>query len=135
MGFSGALPRELGNLSNLIYLSLSDNRLSGSIPLELGRLQYLAHLDLRRNLLTGTIPADLASLSGLAKLELAGNKLTGCVPNGLRDVLDHDLDDLSLADCIKSACPGPAESLDRNGLVAFYNATGGLRVGPTIPTG
>ncbi len=96
---SGAIPPELSNLSNLLWLSLSYNRLTGAIPPELGSLTYLAHLDLRRNQLTGAIPPELGNLSGLGKLELAGNSFTGCIPRGLRDVPNHDLDDLSLADC------------------------------------
>lgn len=37
----GELPTELGNLSNLRKLYLSDNSFTGTIPSELGRLSHL----------------------------------------------------------------------------------------------
>ena len=46
---SGPLPAELGNLTNLQSLGLSDNQLSGPIPAELGNLTNLRYLDLLRN--------------------------------------------------------------------------------------
>ena len=41
---SGEIPAELGSLSNLTELSLSDNELSGEIPAELGSLSNLTNL-------------------------------------------------------------------------------------------
>ena len=38
---SGEIPAELGSLSHMIRLSLSDNALSGEIPAELGSLSNL----------------------------------------------------------------------------------------------
>ena len=72
---TGEIPRELGGLSNLRYLSLAFNRLTGEIPRELG------------------------GLSNLTKLRLYRNQLTGCIPEGLRDITDNDLALLNLPDC------------------------------------
>ena len=49
--------------------------------------------------LTGTIPVELDDLISLAELKLADNQLTGCIPLVLRQLSDHDLDNLGLAYC------------------------------------
>ncbi|CAN0303503.1 unnamed protein product [Ectocarpus sp. 6 AP-2014] len=51
----GPIPRELGNLVALQYLSLGNNELSGNIPPELGDLRQLQELRLSDNYLTGTL--------------------------------------------------------------------------------
>lgn len=42
--FSGAIPKELGQLTKLEQLDLRDNNLSGAIPAEIGRMLSLKHL-------------------------------------------------------------------------------------------
>ena len=84
---SGEIPAELGNLSGLTYLALSNNDLSGEIPPELGNLSNLGHLELNGNKLSGEIPPELGSLSDLEYLDLTGNELSGCVPSGLKGQL------------------------------------------------
>ena len=56
---SGPIPPELGNLSNLTFLYLSDNDLSGEIPRELGNLAKLQELYLGGNQLEGCVPSSL----------------------------------------------------------------------------
>ena len=48
---TGAIPRELGKLTQLKELDLSDNKLTGAIPRELGRLTRLTELNLNGNYL------------------------------------------------------------------------------------
>ena len=77
---TGAIPAELGNLSNLAGLDLVGNQLTGAIPAELGSLANLGRLDLEANQLTGAIPAELGNLSNLRVLFLGLNQLTGAIP-------------------------------------------------------
>ena len=79
-GLSGMMPAELGNLTNLEWLSLHGNQLTGEIPVELGNLTNLRDLELANNQLTGTIPSDLGNLTRLKWLYLSGNQLTGTIP-------------------------------------------------------
>jgi len=67
---TGTIPRELGNLSNLMRLDLYSNKLTGTIPTELVNLSHLTRLDLSYNGLTGSIPSELGNLTNLESLSL-----------------------------------------------------------------
>jgi len=60
----GTIPTELGQLSDLVWVDLSRNRLTGSIPTEIAQL-HLYHLGLNANELTGTFPTELALLTDI----------------------------------------------------------------------
>ena len=77
---SGTIADELGNLSKLINLNLSNNQLSGNIPGELSHLSNLQSLLLSANQLSGEIPAELGNLGLLTRLELSSNQLSGNIP-------------------------------------------------------
>ena len=77
----GPILPELGNLTKLTHLIISNGALTGSIPLELGNLSNLKRLDLSDNALTGSIPLELGNLSNLEGLYLRTNpRLTGEIP-------------------------------------------------------
>ena len=83
----GPIPRELGELPRLRELILSGNSLSGPIPSQLGRLSALRHLSLEWNGLTGSIPPELGNLLELRSLKLSGNpQLTGVLPTSLSNL-------------------------------------------------
>jgi len=79
-GLNGVIPPELGNLTSLQTLNLSENYLAGSIPLELGRLLQLIHLNLSHNQLSGAIPSSLGKLSHLKYFNLQFNQLSSSIP-------------------------------------------------------
>ncbi|XP_004492928.1 uncharacterized protein [Cicer arietinum] len=81
---SGYIPREIGKLDKLEYLSLAGCNLIGSIPQEIGILTNLGVIDLSRNILSGTIPKTIGNMSNLNQLYLANNtKLCGEIPHTL----------------------------------------------------
>ena len=76
-GLAGPLPGiEILQLSALVMLNLSGNRLTGVIPAELGQLRALVELNLDSNQLSGSIPAELGQLGALTQLALDGNQLS-----------------------------------------------------------
>ena len=96
-GLSGAIPPELGNLTNLEWLHLDDNGLSGAIPPDLGNLTNLWGLDLRSNNLNGLIPPELGNLTNLRWMHLSGNDL--CIPADHRD--EDFFSDLDFPICVE----------------------------------
>jgi hypothetical protein len=79
-GLSGPLPPQMGDLTNLAVLFLSQNHLTGLIPHEIGNLTGLTTLDLGDNDLSGPIPGQLGSLPHVTFIDLSNNQLTGGVP-------------------------------------------------------
>ena len=58
------------------------NGLTGALPEEIGALSELTRLDLSRNDLVGSLPARIGDLAKLSDLQLVGNRL--CMPRSLR---------------------------------------------------
>ncbi|XP_058743197.1 receptor-like protein EIX2 isoform X1 [Vicia villosa] len=78
----GDIPKEIGNLIELVSLNLSNNNLTGEITSEIGRLTSLEFLDLSRNHFFGPIPPSLAQIDRLSMLNLSYNNLSGRIPIG-----------------------------------------------------
>ena len=73
--------------------------MAGEIPPELGRLTEIKTLDLSQNQLNGEIPSELGSLPYLQELFLSGNQLTGCIPQELRSIPTNDFAELDMPFC------------------------------------
>jgi LRR receptor-like serine/threonine-protein kinase FLS2 len=82
----GIIPIDMGNLSNLITLSLWTNELVGSIPATVGRLRKLQALNLYDNRLEGPIPYELCHLESLYKMFFNGNEIYGPIPACLNNL-------------------------------------------------
>ncbi|KAK8692609.1 hypothetical protein V6N13_076065 [Hibiscus sabdariffa] len=92
----GRIPPELGNLTNLEILWLTECNLVGEIPNSLGRLKKLTDLDLAFNNLVGNIPGSLTELVSVVQIELYNNSLTGELPRGFSNLTQLRLLDASM---------------------------------------
>ncbi|XP_037467398.1 putative receptor-like protein kinase At3g47110 [Triticum dicoccoides] len=78
---SGRVPATLFNLSKLIILDLSTNKLRGTLPYDIGNLSVaLQWLVLGANNLSGTVPPSIGALKNLTVLDLGGNNFVGPIP-------------------------------------------------------
>ncbi|KAG6692169.1 hypothetical protein I3842_10G100100 [Carya illinoinensis] len=76
MGLVGIIPPCIGNLSFLVNLSTSNNK----VPSWIGLLTKLQVLDLSSNKFGGTILASLSYITSLQQFSLAYNQLSGSIP-------------------------------------------------------
>eukprot|EP00261_Vitis_vinifera_P019766 XP_010650361.1 PREDICTED: LRR receptor-like serine/threonine-protein kinase EFR [Vitis vinifera] len=82
--FGGVLPNSIVNLSTqLQQLVLGENKISGNIPKEIGNLINLIQFIATWNYLTGIIPTSIGKLQNLGELDFGWNRLSGeVVPSG-----------------------------------------------------
>lgn len=82
--FTGPVPTTIGTRSQLTELYVGDNDLSGTLPTELGGLTALEVLSLSDNpRVVGTLPDVFWNLTSLVQLEVAGLSLHGTIPASL----------------------------------------------------
>ncbi|KAG8365051.1 hypothetical protein BUALT_Bualt18G0062800 [Buddleja alternifolia] len=82
----GNIPEEIGNLSNLMEISLLENELTGKIPFTVRYLQNLQGLRVTNNKLEGPIPDGLCDMHSLVGLYLSQNRFSGSIPECLENV-------------------------------------------------
>ncbi|KAI9116393.1 hypothetical protein K1719_012560 [Acacia pycnantha] len=78
---TGEIPSQIGSLSVIHTLNLSNNHLKGPIPEALSNLRQLESFDLSHNKLTGHIPTQLTQLYFLSVFSVAHNNLSGMTPD------------------------------------------------------
>jgi Leucine-rich repeat (LRR) protein len=93
---SGTFPLEVGNLTDLESILLSDNKISSSVPAAFGSLSQLYVLDLADNVVSGSIPTELGLLLSVKDLLLSSNELVGGIPTELG--LMRNLERIGLGD-------------------------------------
>ncbi|KAJ6886677.1 receptor-like protein Cf-9 [Populus alba x Populus x berolinensis] len=71
----------LGNLTQLIELSLAGNQFGGQIPFSFGKLKHIEYLNLGNNNFIGPIPDVFVNQTQLAWLELSVNSFQGRIPS------------------------------------------------------
>lgn len=88
MGYTGQLPFEIGNLTNLTSLVIGETFLEGSIPASIGNLINLKQLAISGILYAGTIPPEIGKLTKLTTLALYFNTHTGTIPSELNNLIN-----------------------------------------------
>lgn len=84
----GALPPELGDLTQLVTMSFWGNQLTGGIPPEFGNLTELITLELQHNDLTGSIPSSVGNLTKLQSFRVRYQDMTGVIPPEIGNCTD-----------------------------------------------
>lgn len=92
LSLRGNLGPELGSLSHLQALVLSNNLFSGLIPKEIGGLATLEILDLSNNNLTGEVPQKIAEMASLKNLLLSNNRFQWPVVQNSHGNFDQETD-------------------------------------------
>ncbi|XP_055803513.1 LRR receptor-like serine/threonine-protein kinase GSO2 [Solanum dulcamara] len=82
----GRISEEIGNLTNVISISLFANDLTGSIPKTVRGLQKLQGILIQSNMISGTIPDEICYLQNIGNLILGQNKMSGPLPSCLGNV-------------------------------------------------
>jgi len=78
----GTIPADLGVLNYIFFFRLKMNpELTGEIPSEIGNISSLQYLNLTNNKLSGSIPSSFTGLSNLSILYVYNNELSGNIPD------------------------------------------------------
>ncbi|KAL7109177.1 hypothetical protein ACP275_06G158800 [Erythranthe tilingii] len=88
MGLQGTISPEIGNLSSLVSLNMSENLFHGLLPTSIFNMSSLQVLSFRNNSLCGSLPKDMCSgHSNLSRwlrvFLLSYNKFDGKIPSSL----------------------------------------------------
>ncbi|XP_059436271.1 receptor-like protein EIX2 [Corylus avellana] len=88
------LPKFLGSIKSLQYLSLSGSFFAGIIPIGVGHLTNLRRLNLSENNISGKIPSSFSNLCNFQMFNLKDNKIGGEINefvNGLSQCYNSNL--------------------------------------------
>ncbi|MCO5567399.1 hypothetical protein L7F22_021089 [Adiantum nelumboides] len=81
--FTGSIPHQIGNLTNLKILILNGNNFSGSFPQEMGLLSSLERATFERNSFSGNFPGQIFNCTSLMHLIIYENRLQGPLPSSI----------------------------------------------------
>lgn len=90
-GFTGALPEELYELTNLVSLNVSDTNIRGEISSGIGAMSNLFHLYAGSTGVGGSLPTQFFSLNQLQKLDLSVANFTGTLSESFSNLTNLDL--------------------------------------------
>lgn len=77
---TGTIPTQIGLLSELELINLSNQFITGRLPTQLGTAVSVVEIRIQGTYISGPIPTELSGLESLAHLHLDHNLLSGEVP-------------------------------------------------------
>ena len=92
---SGQMPDDIGQLTNLGILNLSDNNISGELPVSLKNSVKLKSIDLSRNQIDGNPVNIFYNANNLISLDLSYNNFDGRIPKDLGKLTQLEVLNLS----------------------------------------
>jgi Leucine-rich repeat (LRR) protein len=105
---TGTIPSGFGRLTALNHLNLAENYyFSGTtnvLPTEMGRLTNLQALLVSDSVVGGTIPLEFSNLSSLKTLGIVRTSLTGSIANEICAI--DGLETIRYSDGVNCSCPG-----------------------------
>lgn len=78
------IPTTIGDITSIQVINVGLNSLSGSLPYSIAYMKQLRELIVNNNQLTATLPAELGWLTHLRQLRMSYNSFTGTIPGTLR---------------------------------------------------
>ncbi|GER46343.1 receptor-like protein [Striga asiatica] len=103
--FHGPIPTT-SNTTKLQHIDLSYNNLNSSIPQWLCSCKHLQYLDLSSNELSGKISREIANLCNIQALSLSGNNLVGDIRDSFENMSDCFLGSLISLDLSENQISG-----------------------------
>lgn len=83
---NGKIPEEIGLLTELRTLNLSNNSLVGEIPAGVGQLMTIEVFEVQANQLKGPMPIEIYNNKNLKQLNVVGNTLTGQLHSNISEL-------------------------------------------------
>jgi len=130
--FSSSIPMELWHMNRVYFLDLSDNPLIGTIPeAALGEMSDLIELSLERTMMSGSLPSTIGLLSNLELLRLSMNSFSGSLPSELANIgrnmlqnhisKDQALEVLLNDNAFVGSIPSDIGTMNHAGIVGVWN--------------
>jgi hypothetical protein len=96
---TGRLPSTMTAWTDLWYFDIGRNSLTGTISSEIGLMTKMQTMFVSDNLFTGTIPSELNKMAAMRLFDAGSNALTGTLPSGMK-ALSESLWEFNVADNI-----------------------------------
>ncbi|XP_054815643.1 probable leucine-rich repeat receptor-like serine/threonine-protein kinase At3g14840 isoform X2 [Prosopis cineraria] len=109
--FSGNLPPELGNLTQIERLLLNSNNFTGELPTTLANLTALREFGICDNQFSGKIPDFIQNWKSLERMRIQGSGLSGPIPSAIS--LLENLTELIISDLNGSEYSAPLPELGK----------------------
>jgi hypothetical protein len=81
--FTGILPTDMGQLSNIRHLDFSHNMLYGTLPESIGQWTALTAFSVVGNSLFGTLPESIGQWTGLTSFDVSVNSFSRWLPESI----------------------------------------------------